>query len=614
MSASHEVGPKLDALDENIHELSRNLEIRLTALSRLVSRDENNQDKAAVTRLQVCVQSAATVFSAASTDVGDQLGELSRVDEMSETDARPGWEPDRQFHSWIGSQVQFTFPEDAPIDITRDNTTTTTKAQHGFFHGKHDSVISGISSKSSETAKPSQPQQNEDTEAAQQPSEPLFGSAVVYPPVSYNHRPYQETGGKSGSDGIASNYSTARPSPASSLLGEQDVGPQKPQNASDLVSRLALGAEPASSDSVGGQNRNAYWQSVTAPTASDVTEVPWWEETVVPTPVSYPKRSVSPIADLQTLPREVSVPQSTQVPNPTIYYELPAQEIVANELTDREDTSGSRLENVASTIDFDRASVSQTQQSSKNEVLTALPKRTDMTEGTMTPTTRYGAMPLGLHVVNADHTSSEQPQNSQRAPYFNPSKEDWAYQSSSNILLQTGRSEDGQKHSVVSSPNSGLSKSPLPASSDFPPQSSQDDDASTINIELAPIKHQKSRFWRRFGSGGHGDTEPSGLRVLDPKPRYANVSRMGLDRIEQGSQSTLMKLYRRHHDLDRMPLPKIRNGVTCLKVVLVGDGACGKTSFIKYVDVAVNIGTELTMTQCFQQRRFSRGLLHDARI
>ena len=56
------IGSKIDDVDRKVHELPSNLEIKLLALTQLVSQSDDEQQKAAVNRLQVCARSAATVF------------------------------------------------------------------------------------------------------------------------------------------------------------------------------------------------------------------------------------------------------------------------------------------------------------------------------------------------------------------------------------------------------------------------------------------------------------------------------------------------------------------------------------------------------------------------
>ncbi|KAK3701213.1 Rho GTPase [Vermiconidia calcicola] len=133
--------------------------------------------------------------------------------------------------------------------------------------------------------------------------------------------------------------------------------------------------------------------------------------------------------------------------------------------------------------------------------------------------------------------------------------------------LQPALSDQDDKM-LASEASCAVSPDPLPSSSPI----------SLVDHE--PPKRPKSRFFARF-SGGEVNLGPDlGVKVLDPKPRFVNVDRKGLDRLDSRFQIELKNNFKSRNNCTRLPQPKIREGTTCMKAVLVGDGASGKTSFI----------------------------------
>jgi hypothetical protein len=136
------LGPKVDEVDRKVYELSANLEVKLQALSTLISASGNQGKAGALQRLQDTVRSAETVFSTTTSVVATDTslhdleytnfsrnrvrreaaivtGSLRMPTYGLDDQISPGaddrdsrlypspWEPDHQFRQWMATVVDF---------------------------------------------------------------------------------------------------------------------------------------------------------------------------------------------------------------------------------------------------------------------------------------------------------------------------------------------------------------------------------------------------------------------------------------------------------------------------------------------------------------------------
>ena len=94
----------------------------------------------------------------------------------------------------------------------------------------------------------------------------------------------------------------------------------------------------------------------------------------------------------------------------------------------------------------------------------------------------------------------------------------------------------------------------------------------------ASSRRRKSWFWRRSGLSGKND---SSLKVMDPKPRLIQTSPLATrDQIDPEININLLHRFKKRITRGTIPSPSLLGDTAQLKIVLVGDGACGKTCFV----------------------------------
>jgi hypothetical protein len=103
-----------------VHELSDNLEIKLRALTVLVSTQGNEKEASALNRLKDTVRSAATVLSAASTTI--DASETSAGNVYSNASVM-SWEPDENFNQWMATVVDFTTVDPIQVESRLESNT-----------------------------------------------------------------------------------------------------------------------------------------------------------------------------------------------------------------------------------------------------------------------------------------------------------------------------------------------------------------------------------------------------------------------------------------------------------------------------------------------------------